>query len=89
MFEQLGGKVIYFGKPYEEVYKMCFKENEKVLAIGDNLRTDIKGANNLNFDCIYISEGVHRDEYKDDSELENLLEKYNVKANFYQKKLKW
>ena len=89
VFEQLGGKVIYFGKPYEEVYKMCFKENEKVLAIGDNLRTDIKGANNLNIDCIYISEGVHRDEYKDDSELENLLEKYNVKANFYQKKLKW
>ena len=64
-----------------------FQENEKVLAIGDNLRTDIKGANNLKFDCIYISEGVHRDEYKDDLELENLLKKYNVKANFYQKKL--
>ena len=30
---------------------MCFKSNEKVLAIGDNLRTDIKGANNLNIDC--------------------------------------
>ena len=34
---------------------MCFKSNEKVLAIGDNLRTDIKGANNLNIDCIFIS----------------------------------
>ena len=89
VFEQLGGKVIYFGKPYEEVYKMCFKENEKVLAIGDNLRTDIKGANILKFDCVYISEGVHRKEYKNDSELEMLLKKYNVKANFYQKQLKW
>ena len=47
-----------------------FFKNEKVLAIGDNLRTDIKGANVLNFDCVYISEGVHRDEYNDDSELE-------------------
>ena len=27
---------------------MCFNAGEKVLAIGDNLRTDIKGANNLN-----------------------------------------
>ena len=32
-------------------------KNEKVLAIGDNLRTDIKGANNLKIDCIFISEG--------------------------------
>jgi len=89
VFEQLGGKVIYFGKPYEEVYKMCFSKNERVLAIGDNLRTDIKGANVLNFDCVYISEGVHRDEYNDVSELETLLKKYKVKANFYQKELKW
>ena len=89
VFEQLGGEAVYFGKPYEEVYKMCFKKNERVLAIGDNLRTDIKGANILNFDCVYISEGVHRDEYKADSELETLLKKYNVEANFYQKELKW
>ena len=43
---------------------MCFKANEKVLAIGDNLRTDIKGANNLNKDCLFISNGVHRNEFK-------------------------
>ena len=56
VFEELGGEVVYFGKPHKEVYKMCFNSNEKVLAIGDNLRTDIKGANNLNIDCIFISE---------------------------------
>jgi HAD superfamily hydrolase (TIGR01459 family) len=89
VFKELGGEVIYFGKPYKEVYKMCFDANEKVLAIGDNLRTDIKGANNLNIDCIFISDGVHRDEYKDTSELESLLEKYKVKANFFQKEFQW
>ena len=89
VFERLGGEVVYFGKPYKEVYKMCFSSNEKVLAVGDNLRTDIKGANNLNIDCIFISEGVHRDEYKDISELGSLLKKYNVKANFFQKEFQW
>ena len=89
VFEKMGGQVVYFGKPYKEVYKMCFNSNEKVLAIGDNLRTDIKGANNLNIDCIFISQGVHRDEYKNKSELESLLNKYEVKANFFQKELKW
>ena len=68
---------------------MCIKSNENVLAIGDNLRTDIKGANNLNIDCIFISDGVHREEYKDSSELINLLEKYKVNANFFQKELQW
>ena len=89
VFEDLGGEVIYYGKPHREVYNMCFGSNEKVLAIGDNLRTDIKGANNLKIDCIFISEGVHRKEFNNFSELINLLEKYNVKANFFQKELKW
>ena len=89
IFEELGGKVVYYGKPHSEVYNMCFNKNEKVLAIGDNLRTDIKGANNLNIDCIFISEGVHREECKNDTDLKNLLKKYKVKADFFQKELTW
>jgi HAD superfamily hydrolase (TIGR01459 family) len=89
VFEDLGGEVVYFGKPYKEVYNLCFNSDEKVLAIGDNLRTDIKGANNLNIDCIFISDGVHRDEFQNVSELDNLLNKYKVKANFFQRELKW
>jgi len=75
--------------PIKKIYKMCFKENEKVLAIGDNLRTDIRGANNLNIDCIFISDGVHRNEYKNSSEIDALLKKYEVKANFFQRELEW
>jgi HAD superfamily hydrolase (TIGR01459 family) len=89
VFEDLGGEVFYFGKPYKEIYKMCFDSSEKVLAIGDNLRTDIKGANNLNIDCLFISNGVHRNEFKNISELNALLNKFKVKANFIQKELKW
>ena len=62
---------------------------EKVLAIGDNLRTDIKGANNLNLDCIFITNGVHRDELNKISDLTNLLKTYNVKIDFFQKELTW
>jgi len=89
VFEDLGGEAVYFGKPYKEIYNMCIESSEKVLAIGDNLRTDIKGANNLNIDCVFISDGVHRNEFKDFSELETLFNKYKVKANFFQKELKW
>ena len=89
IFQKLGGKVIYYGKPYEEVYKMCLINNQKTLIIGDNLRTDIKGANNLKLDSIFISNGVHREEFKNENELKNLLNKYNVEVNFYQSNLKW
>ena len=88
-FETLGGKVIYYGKPYKEIYGMCFDTREKVLAIGDNLRTDIKGANNLNIDSLFIYNGVHRNEIKNDEDLPALLKRYNVKTNFFQKELKW
>jgi len=89
IFEDIGGETIYYGKPYKEIYEMCFTSNEKVLAIGDNLRTDIKGANNLNKDCLLVSNGVHRSEFNNDSELQELLVKYKVKANYYQKEFKW
>ena len=89
VFEELGGKVIYYGKPHKEIYSRCFDKNEKVLAIGDNLRTDIKGANNLNIDSIFITEGVHRQEIGDTSKLDALLIKYKVKTNFFQKELTW
>jgi len=89
IFESIGGKSIYFGKPYKEIYLMCFKENEKVIAIGDNLNTDIRGANNLNIDSIFISDGVHRTEFKDESELKTLSVKYKVKINYYQPQLIW
>ena len=89
IFEELGGKVTYYGKPHKEIYQICFKPNEKVLAIGDNLRTDIKGANNLNKDCLFISNGVHRKEFSNNLELQELLDKYKVKANYFQKELQW
>ena len=89
VFEELGGNVSYFGKPYPEVYNLCFSKNEKVLAIGDNLRTDIKGANNLNLDCIFITNGVHRDELNRSSDLHKLSKNYRVKIDFFQRELTW
>ena len=89
IFETLGGTSVYSGKPYKEIYKMCFKDNERALAIGDNLRTDIKGANNLKIDSVFISNGVHRNEFKNQNELTDLLKRYKVEANYFQTDLTW
>jgi len=88
-FEKLGGEVIYFGKPYPEVYNQATNSNEKnVIAIGDNLRTDIKGANNMNYDSLIITGGIHKKEFEKEG-IEKVLKNYNVKATFSQSILKW
>ena len=89
VFEDIGGQVIYYGKPHKEIYSMCFANGEKVLAIGDNLKTDIKGANNLNIDSLFIYNGIHKKEFEKIDELPSLLEKYKVKVNYIQKELQW
>ena len=89
VFEKLGGKVIYFGKPYPEVYNQSIDNNDKkILAIGDNLNTDIKGANLLNYDSLLVSNGVHRDEIKNKG-IQKIAKEYETIINFFQSDLKW
>ena len=87
IFENLGGEVVYFGKPHKEVYLSCLDMSRKTLVIGDNLKTDIKGANNMKFDSLFITQGIHKLEF-DKSSIENydqILKRYEVETNYYQK----
>ena len=68
-YEGLGGEVIYAGKPYPEIYAMAFAtieehagrelEKPRILAIGDGLRTDIRGALNADIPCLFVAGGIH------------------------------
>ena len=88
IFQNLGGQVDYFGKPYPLVYNQStVTKDKKILCVGDNLNTDIKGANIQNFKSLFISSGIHKDEIKNN--LNNLLEGYNVNVDYVQSKLKW
>ncbi len=89
VFEGIGGSVIYFGKPHKEVYLSCLDVSQKTLVIGDNLKTDIKGANNMKLDSIFITSGVHKDKAINEEFINDLLEQNKVKANFFQKELTW
>ena len=88
-YEEIKGEVIYFGKPHPQVYKQSINTiNKKVLCIGDNLNTDIKGANVQKFDSLLITNGIHRQEILE-IELNQILKKYRVAVNYIQKNLKW
>ena len=89
VFEKMGGEVVYFGKPYAEVYNQSIdNRNKKILSIGDNLNTDIKGANLLNYDSLLISNGVHKNEIIDQG-IEQITKEYETIVNYIQSDLKW
>jgi HAD superfamily hydrolase (TIGR01459 family) len=89
VFEKMGGNVVYFGKPFPEVYNRSIdNKGKRVLSIGDNLNTDIKGANLLSYDSLVISNGIHKNEINKKG-LKTVSKKYEVIINFIQTELKW
>ncbi len=89
IFEELGGLVDYFGKPYPLVYSQSTNINDKkILCIGDNLNTDIRGANMQNFSSLLILNGIHKKEFQD-SNINSLMKKYKVKVDYLQTVFKW
>lgn len=68
-YEKLGGQVVMAGKPYAPIYRLAFEEVEgiagrpiderRLLAIGDGIGTDIRGANAVGIDSMFIASGMH------------------------------
>jgi HAD superfamily hydrolase (TIGR01459 family) len=65
----LGGRVVMAGKPYAPIYALARRDldaiagraipRERILAIGDGIGTDVKGANGAGIDCLFIASGMH------------------------------
>ncbi len=89
VFEKMGGEVVYFGKPHAEVYNLSIDNLDKrTLAIGDNLNTDIKGANLLNYDSLLISNGIHKLEILNKG-ISEVSKEYETVVNYTQSDLRW
>jgi HAD superfamily hydrolase (TIGR01459 family) len=64
LYITLGGHVHHIGKPYGAVFQRCremlkIETPEKLLMVGDNLETDVLGANRAGLASLLIASGVH------------------------------
>jgi HAD superfamily hydrolase (TIGR01459 family) len=81
-YENLGGRVIYAGKPHPPIYDTAFAlvdhlagtvVRSHILAIGDGVNTDIAGAARAGIPSVYIASGVHLKTALNQAALEHLF----------------
>ena len=74
LYRELGGEVIFYGKPHRPIYERAIElaaehggheiRLDKVLAIGDSVRTDLAGAHGIGIDCLFVTRGIHSEEFE-------------------------
>jgi HAD superfamily hydrolase (TIGR01459 family) len=95
-YQNIGGEVIYFGKPYDLIYNMAYKklqllnpalQKNEILGIGDGMETDILGASNFEIDSCLCLAGLPSKELEKGVSLDEFLSSFEAKPNFMIEKL--
>ena len=67
MYTDLGGESLYFGKPFQPIYDLARQRlsfsgaqinDDRILAVGDGITTDILGAEKEGIDSLFITGGL-------------------------------
>jgi len=79
-YERLGGEVFWAGKPHPAAYRTALQragelrgstpDLNRILAIGDAVRTDLAAAQGLGVDGLFIAAGIHSDLLRADGEID-------------------
>ena len=71
LYRTLGGDVIFAGKPHRPIYEQAIETaqakrkaagkppGQRLLAIGDSVRTDLEGANAFGIPCLFVISLIH------------------------------
>jgi HAD superfamily hydrolase (TIGR01459 family) len=92
-YEQLGGRVQYFGKPHPPIYRdslalLGIADRGRILAVGDSLRTDIAGANGAGIDGLLVLGGIHQEELAQ-GDLDTVIEHHGIRPKAAVADFRW
>jgi HAD superfamily hydrolase (TIGR01459 family) len=101
LYRELGGEVIFYGKPHRPIYERAIElaaERQshpiplnRVLAIGDSVRTDLAGAHGFGVDCLFVTRGIHAEEFEGVDQLDpaSVKELFGHPPKALMRELKW
>ena len=72
-YQELGGESLYFGKPWPPIYERARRlldiaDNGRILAVGDGINTDVRGARAEGIDCLFVTGGLAAEAFGPDVE---------------------
>ena len=93
MYSEMGGESLYFGKPHPPIYDLARRRlaalgkpvaDDRILAIGDGIHTDIQGAVGEDIDSLFISGGLAAQETQTTDQPDPAaLDEYLTKMQFH------
>jgi HAD superfamily hydrolase (TIGR01459 family) len=101
LYRELGGDVIFYGKPHRPIYERAMALAlerrghavglDRVLAIGDSVRTDLAGAHGFGIDCLFVTRGIHSEEFEgvDQFDPASVKELFGHPPRALMRELKW
>jgi HAD superfamily hydrolase (TIGR01459 family) len=101
LYRELGGEVIFYGKPHRPIYERAIQlaaerkgpapALNRVLAIGDSVRTDLAGAHGFGIDCLFVTRGIHAEEFEGVDQLDpaSVKELFGHPPRALTRELKW
>jgi HAD superfamily hydrolase (TIGR01459 family) len=101
LYRELGGEVIFYGKPHRPIYERAIQlaaehgghgiKLDRVLAIGDSVRTDLAGAHGFGIDCLFVTRGIHSEEFEGIDQLDpvSIKELFGHPPRALMRELKW
>jgi HAD superfamily hydrolase (TIGR01459 family) len=101
LYRELGGEVIFYGKPHRPIYQRAMAlaaeqrghsaELGRVLAIGDSVRTDLAGAHGFGINCLFITRGIHSEEFEGIDQLDpaSVKELFGHPPKALMRELRW
>ena len=101
LYRELGGEVIFYGKPHRPIYERAMElaterlgravEPSRVLAIGDSVRTDLTGAHGFGIDCLFVTRGIHAEDFDGIDQLDpaSVKELFGHPPRALMRELKW
>jgi HAD superfamily hydrolase (TIGR01459 family) len=101
LYRELGGEVIFYGKPHRPIYERAMAladerrgqatELRRVLAIGDSVRTDLTGARGFGIDCLFVTRGIHAEDFEGVDQLDpaSVKELFGHPPRALTRELKW
>jgi HAD superfamily hydrolase (TIGR01459 family) len=102
LYRELGGEVIFYGKPHRPIYQraMALAARQRrdqavplsrVLAIGDSVRTDLAGAHGFGIDCLFVTRGIHSEDFEGVDQLDpaSVKELFGHPPRALMRELRW